>query len=75
MGDNQRLAFSLWLAHPRCAMESPEGSEDRGCDRFGVAFREATGASAPSENVPPCGNISEDLTAVNDRGNWWGAHR
>lgn len=65
--------LSTWLTHPRCTMESTEGPESRGDDRFGLAVR--GGAGAPrSKNVPPRGNIAEDLPVVSDRATGWGTH-
>lgn len=36
--------FSTWLTHPRCTMESTEGPESRGDDRFGLAARGGAGS-------------------------------
>ena len=43
MGDDERFAFSGWIVHRRCAVESAEGAASRGDDRFGVAIRGRTG--------------------------------
>ena len=43
MGDDERFAFSGWIVHRRCAVESAEGAASRGDDRFGVAIRGGTG--------------------------------
>ena len=43
MGDDERFAFSDWIVHRRCAVESAEGAASRRDDRFGVAIRGGTG--------------------------------
>ena len=57
MGDDEGLAFSGWIVHRRCAVESAEGATSKGDDRFGVAIRGGTGPPRrrpflPAEIVP-----------------------
>ena len=45
MKDTQRLSFSGWIVHTRCATERVEGAADGGDDTFGVIMSAKTGPS------------------------------